>query len=105
MNLDEIRARKLAAMQTRAQERTREDAQFASQVAQLEAIIKTRMTKDAIARLGNVKTAHPERAVQAIAVMAQLIQAGRIATVDDATLKDILERLQPEKKGFRITRK
>ncbi len=105
MTLDEIRARKLAAMQARAQQQSHEDVQFAQQLAQLEAIVKTHMTRDAIARLGNVKAANPERAAQAIAVMAQLIQAGRVTAVDDATLRGILERLQPEKKEFKITRK
>lgn len=105
MTLDEIRARKLAALHARAQEQAQEDAQFASQVAQLEAIVKMRMTKDAITRLGNLKAVHQERAIQAIAVMAQMIQAGRVQTIDDATLKEILGRLQPEKKEFKIIRK
>lgn len=105
MDIDEIRAKKLADMQAQAQNHSQEEAQFASQLAQLETIIKTKMTKDAITRLGNLKAAHPTRAAQAIAVIAQFIQSGKVQIIDDALLKEILEQLQPEKKEFKLTRK
>lgn len=104
MNIDEIRAKKLADMQAQMQDQS-EETQFASQLAQLEAIIRLRMTKEAITRLGNLKAAHPTRAAQAIAVIAQFMQSGKIQIIDDIILKDILERLQPEKKEFKFTRK
>lgn len=105
MDIDEIRAKKLADMQAQAQDHSQEEAQFASQLAQLEVIIKTKMTKDAITRLGNLKTAHPQRAAQAAAIIAQFIQSGKVQIIDDALLKSILERLQPEKREFKIIRK
>lgn len=105
MDIDEIRAKKLADMQAQVQNQAQEEAQFETQLAQLETIIKTKMTKDAILRLGNLKAAHPTRATQAVAIIAQFIQSGNVQIIDDALLKEILERLQPEKKEFKITRK
>ena len=48
------------------------------QVALLESIAKKNMTKEAISRYGNLKIAHPELALRAIAAIAQAVQLGQI---------------------------
>ncbi len=55
------------------------------------------MTKDAISRLGNVRAANPELAHAVSAQIARLGEMGRIDTVDDDSLKDILRELQKDK--------
>jgi len=81
-----------------------EEAQLRQQLQQLEIMVKQRMTKQALERVGNIKSAHPEKAIQVLAVLGQLIQTGKIEEIDDDQLKDILMRLTPEKKEFKIKR-
>ena len=81
-----------------------EEAQLRQQLQQLEIMVKQRMTKQALERFGNIKSAHPEKAIQVLAVLGQLIQTGKIEEIDDDQLKDILMRLTPEKKEFKIKR-
>lgn len=100
--LEELRQRKLQEMMASQQD---EQAQLQQQISQLESMVKAVMTKEAIVRFGNIKAAHPEKAVQVLVVLAQLLQAGQLKAVDDEKLKEILAKMQPEKKGFNIRRK
>lgn len=79
--------------------------QLQQQIQQLEFIVKQKLTKQALERFGNVKAAHPEKAIQLLAILGQAIQTGKIEDqIDDDQLKDILMRLTPEKKDFNIRR-
>jgi len=82
-----------------------EQEQLAAQIEQLESVVKTKMTKQAIERYGNVKIAHPEKAVQAMAFLAQMLQTGNVSEIDDNQLKALLRKLSPEKKEFNIKRR
>jgi DNA-binding TFAR19-related protein (PDSD5 family) len=75
--------------------------QFEQQRLKLENVVKQNMTKDALSRYANVKIAHPEKSVQALVALVQMLQENQIQTIDDQTLKDVLIKLTP-KKGFRI---
>lgn len=104
--LESIKLRKLAELQQQSmQHSVAEEQQLQQQIEQLDAIVKQKLTKDALQRYGNIKVAHPEKALQLIAVLGQLLQSNRIDMIDDAMLKNILIRLTPEKKGFTINRK
>ena len=104
--LEEIRKQKLAALQQQAlQEQVQEQAQVQQQLNELENFVKPRLTKKALERFGNIKAAHPEKAEQLLVGLAQLIQAGKLDMVDDNTLKDILSKIIPEKREFKIRRK
>jgi len=82
-----------------------EEMQLQQQIQQLELMVKQKLTKKALERFGNVKAAHPEKAIQLLAVLGQAIQTGRIDDqVDDNQLKDILLKITPEKKEFKIKR-
>ena len=103
--LEDIRRRKLEEMQKRqVQQQLQEEAQLRQQVDQLEQVIRQCLTKEALQRYGNLKTAHPEKAVQLLVILAQLIQNGA-ERIDDEMLKKILVRLTPEKREFKIKRK
>jgi DNA-binding TFAR19-related protein (PDSD5 family) len=96
-DLEEIRRRKLEEMMVQQQE----EQQIQQQVQQLEVMIKQKLTKKALERYSNIKAAHPEKAVQLLVVLGQIIQAGN-NMIDDNQLKELLVRLTPKKRDFRI---
>jgi programmed cell death protein 5 len=105
--LDEIKKRKLAEMQAAQQgmqSQAREQLEMQQRIAELESVVKQLFTKEALERYGNIKAADPDKAVQVIAVIGQMVQAGRAQVIDDETLKGLLSRLAPPKKEFRINR-
>jgi programmed cell death protein 5 len=81
-----------------------EQMQLQQQVQQLEIMVKQKMTKQALERFGNIKSAHPEKAIQVLAVLGQAIQTGKLEEIEDDQLKEILMKLTPEKKEFKIKR-
>ena len=102
--LEQIRQQKLAQLQ--AQQADAQDQEALQQkVAMLEQAVKPRLTKDALQRYGNLKMAHPEKAMYAMAVLAQMIQQNQVETIDDKLLKLVLLQMQPKKKEFTIKRK
>ncbi|MBI2448995.1 hypothetical protein HYV49_01735 [Candidatus Pacearchaeota archaeon] len=62
-------------------------------IEMIESFAKKHMTKEAISRYGNLKLAHPERALKAIVQITQIVQSG-IEEIDDAKLKEILRSLR-----------
>ncbi|MBI2208002.1 hypothetical protein HYU50_00750 [Candidatus Woesearchaeota archaeon] len=100
--LEEIRRKKLEELKKQQLHQMREEQQIQQQVQQLEMIVKQVLTKEALERYGNLKTAYPDRAVQLIVILAQAIQSGQVTQIDDKTLKSILKKLTPEKKEFKI---
>ena len=88
--LEEIRKRKIESLQQQAQKQAEEETQLQSQIQQLEEIVRRALTKEALQRYGNLKTAHPEKAVQLLVVVANAIQTQNIKTIDDNQLKEIL---------------
>lgn len=94
--LEAIRQKKLAELQ--------KQQQVQEQLQQIEAIVKRAFTKDALQRYGNVKAAFPDRATQVVVLLAQAIQAGQVEKVDDAMLKELLKKLTPAKKDFKINK-
>lgn len=97
-SLEDIRRRKLEEMMAQQQE----EQLVQQQIQQLEAMIKQKLTKKALERFSNIKAAHPEKAVQLLVILGQLIQAGKVNMIDDNQLKDLLVRLTPKKKDFKI---
>ncbi len=101
MNPDEIRKKKLEALQ----QQFAEQQQVQQQVAQIEETAKQYMTKDALERFGNVKQAHPDKALQIAIAIVQGVQSGQVTQkIDDVMLKEMLKQLQPEKRTTQIRR-
>ena len=103
-DIEELKRKKLEELQGQ-QQFDSEEAQMQQQIAQLELLVKKVLTKKALERYGNLKTAHPELAVQLIVLLSQAIQNNQIKTVDDDALKNLLMRLQPKKHKFSMIRK
>ena len=107
--LDEIKKRKLEELmqlqKERMQGQSNEHAQIQQQIEQMETIVRQFMTKEALARYGNLKTAHQEKALQLLLILFQAIQKGQVQSkIDDSTLKKVLEQLTPKKKEIKIKR-
>ena len=102
--LEGIRRRKLEELRKQQLNQMQEEQQLQQQVQQLEEIVKQVLTKEALERYGNLKAAYPDRAVQLLVILAQAIQSGQITKIDDDTLKEILKKLTPKKKEFKIKR-
>ena len=107
--LDDIRKKKLEELmrmqQEKLQQQTQEQTQIQQQIEQMEEIVRQFFTKDALARYGNLKTAHNEKALQLLIILFQAIQKGQIQSkIDDSTLKKVLEQLTPKKREIKIRR-
>lgn len=84
----------------------KEQIKLQQQIAALENIAKQYMTNEAISRYGNLKSAHPELAIQVIAIIAQGIEMGQIKEkITDEQFKDLLIRIQKPKRDIKIQRK
>jgi len=109
-DLEDVRKRKLEELQKKymaqQQKELKKQIQLQQQIELLEAVAKQFMTKEAISRYGNLKAAHPDKAIQAIAVIAQAVDSGQLTKkLDDENFKLLLQQLTPEKKEFRFNRK
>ena len=106
--IDEIKRRKIEELQRKILEKQnselKEQIELNQQIEMLENIAKQYLSKEAISRYGNLKAAHPDVAIQAIAVIAQA--AGQIKEkISDDQFKNILKQMQKPKKEFKILRK
>lgn len=107
--LKEIKKRKLmefqAQQQNAIQGQAEEQQQIQNQVEQLEGLVKQFLTKEALERYGNLKTVHQEKAIKILAIFGQMIQTGQIKSkINDIQFRDILKKLDPPKKEFKIKR-
>ena len=100
--LEELKKKKLEELKNQQLNQSQEEAQLQQQVEQLEAVVKQAFTKEALERYGNLKAAHPEKAVQLLVILGQAIQQGQITKIDDEKLKEILLKLTPKKRDFKI---
>lgn len=104
--LDAIRRRKLLELQqvqeqAAAQQQMREQA-----MAQRQNILRQILTPEARERLGRIELAYPELADSIENQLIALAQSGRVQrAIDDATLKQILERVMPKKREIKIERR
>lgn len=79
------------------------ESEMIQQVALLENLAKQNMTKEAIARYGNIKLAHPETALKSVAAIAQAAQLGQISEpLTDLQFKELLLNFQQGKKQFNL---
>jgi DNA-binding TFAR19-related protein (PDSD5 family) len=100
-DLAEIRQKKLEALmhqqQLRQDEAGQEQAKLQQQVAALEAMLKQKLTRKALERYGNIKLAHPDKAMQLLAIMGSAIESEGLEVIDDTQLKDILSRMDAKR--------
>ncbi|HII71894.1 TPA: hypothetical protein HA265_04025, partial [Candidatus Woesearchaeota archaeon] len=106
---EELRKKRFAEMQKMQKERIQaqqeQEEQVLEQIQALENLVRPRLDKQALERYGNLKTAHPQKAVQALLVCAQIIQSNHTEKVSDEEFKMILVKLEPQKRKTNITRR
>jgi programmed cell death protein 5 len=103
--LEEIRRRKLLALQQRMTDEQKQ-AQAEQQLeAQKQALLRQILSPEARQRLTNLKMVKQEFTEQLELQLIQLAQAGRLPTpLSDAKLKQILIQLQSRKRETKIRR-
>ena len=104
--LDAIRRRKMqdlqqAQVQAAAEQQYREQAQ-----AQRQQVLRQILMPEARERLGRIELAYPELKENIENQLIALAQSGRVQRmIDDATLRQILERVIPKKREIKIGRR
>ena len=84
-----------------AQQQMRDQVQ-----AQRQTILRQILTPEARERLGRIELAYPELADSIENQLIALAQSGRVQrAIDDATLKQILERVMPKRREIKIERR
>lgn len=104
--LEAIRRRKMAEIQ-QAQAQAVAEQQYREQVqAQRQTILRQILTPEARERLGRIELAYPELRESIENQLIALAQSGRVQRViDDATLRQILERVIPKRREIKIERR
>jgi len=104
--LEAIRRRKLAELQ-QAQVQSAAEQQYRDQVqAQRQQILRQILSPEARERLGRIELAYPELKENIENQLISLAQSGRVQRViDDATLRQLLERVVPRKREMKIERR
>ena len=104
--LDTIRRRKMqdlqqAQVQAVAEQQYREQAQ-----AQRQQVLRQILMPEARERLGRIELAYPELKESIENQLIALAQSGRVQRmIDDATLRQILERVIPRRRDIKIERR
>jgi DNA-binding TFAR19-related protein (PDSD5 family) len=81
-------------MNDQIDEQFQAELELAKNLKIIENVAKSKMSKEAISRYGNLKIAHPDKAVKAISFIAQAVQAGQIQEmITDRQFKELLVRL------------
>jgi len=104
--LDEIRRRRMLEMQQRLYQE-QQQAQVQQQLeVQKQAILRRILTQEARQRLTNLKMVKPDFANALELQLIQLVQTGKAQTpITDVQLREILMRLQGQRREIRITRR
>jgi len=67
---------------------------------------KKYLDTDALSRYSNIKIAHPDKALQAAALIVQVAQTGQLqGALNDVQFKKLLMKIQEPNKEFKVIRK
>ncbi len=103
--LDEIRRKKLLAMQQRMGDDQKQSQMERQLEAQKQALLRQILSPEARQRLTNLNMIKPEFTQQLELQLIQLAQAGKLPIpISDAQLKQILIQLQSRKRETKIRR-
>ena len=95
----------LEHIQQQRMQQMQQERQLMQQVQQLETLVKSKMTKEAVQRYGNIRAANPELSIQVLAMFGQLLQTGKVDVIDEQKIKEIMFTITQQKKEFNLRRK
>ncbi|HLM91472.1 MAG TPA: DNA-binding protein [Thermoplasmata archaeon] len=112
--LDELRRRRIQQLQetqgggdpAAAQAYAQQDAEMQRREAERAEVLRRILTPEARERLGRIRLAKPDIANSVEQQLINLAASGRLQRqVDDASLRALLERVMPERREIKITRR
>ena len=104
--LEAIRRKRVEELQRQQQTAVQQEAAKQQMDQQKQTVMRQILTPEARDRLARLKTARPEFVEQVEAQLIMLVQSGQIREkISDEILVQILEKLTPEKKEIKITRR
>jgi programmed cell death protein 5 len=113
--LEELRRRRLQQLQemqapdmgaVQAQAYSQQEAEMQRREAERAELLRRILTPEARERLGRIRLAKPEVANSVEQQLISLASTGRLQRqVDDTTLRALLERVMPERREIKITRR
>jgi programmed cell death protein 5 len=111
--LAELRRRRVQQLQemqaseaVNAQALAAQDAEMRRRDAERNEVLRRILTPEARERLGRIRLAKPDVAAGVEQQLIALAASGRLQRiVDDATLRSLLERIAPDRREIRITRR
>lgn len=104
--LDALRQRKLADLQTRGQQEAVAQEQAKQVEAQKAMVMRQILTPEARERLSNLRMTRPDVVEQVESQLIMLVQSGKIPKqIDDYTLRQILRKVMPTKREIKIERR
>jgi programmed cell death protein 5 len=111
--LAELRRRRMQQLQEMQSSDTMNAQAYAAQEAEMRRrdaeraeILRRILTPEARERLGRIRLAKPDVAAAVEQQLIALAASGRLPrAVDDATLRSLLERIAPDRREIRITRR
>ena len=104
--LEAIRRRRVEEIQRAQAERIVRDQQDEQVKAQREMVLRQILSPEARERLARIELAYPEVTENIENQLIVLAQSGRVnKVIDDATLRDILRRIMPQKRDIKIERR
>jgi programmed cell death protein 5 len=111
--LDELRRRRVQQLQDMQLQEAGQAQAYAQQEAEMQRrdqeraeVLRRILTPEARERLGRIRLAKPEVANSVEQQLIALAASGRLQRqVDDVTLRQLLERVMPERREIKITRR
>ncbi|MHA1592602.1 MAG: DNA-binding protein [Candidatus Heimdallarchaeaceae archaeon] len=101
--LEAIRQKKLAQMQEQQAASQAQEEQLATLEAQKQSILRQILTEEARQRLTNVKLVRPQVAEAVELRLIQIAQQGGVKEkINDEQLKDILRKIQGQKRETKV---
>lgn len=105
-DLDKIKEKKLKQLKSQMEKQEEEEERRQDLEAQKKQLLRKILTTDARSRLSNLRMAKPDFTERVELQLIQLARSGRMdLPLTDEQLKQILKKLQKNKRSFNIRRK
>ena len=110
MDIEEVKRQRMRQLQMQQQQQAamqqvQEQAALQQQLRELEVVVKAHLSRDALSRYGNIKSAHGEMVVQLLVLLGNMVSKNPNLQISDEQLKSILMEINGYKKEINIKRK